>query len=470
MAGVVWGFPPIFPSFSLTNFSLKGPATAMNGRRINPGIAGLAMWVLFATLFTGVQSLASGDNVRRFKITLATEPENAQVRILESTEPYSPQMTLPEGRYHLSVTAPGYQGEHGTIEIKDKDWSGLVRLSPLKSDNPPAQSTTTAMDQECEKLRQEQKKSSEEYATLQEKVDRLEKEKDRLAETLKELTAKNNKSAKTHQENSADASAATPSPPEKTTSDAPSATERPPSPPATSKGSSLTASVPPATAKSALSVTPDEKTQPVPPPSAAVAATSTPPETEKPSPSTTATRPFSSSATTSASASSPADKSPVSTPLTVAKTPPTKAPSPTSPPAYKPTRDDIDEGVERVIFLLQDVPSQQQKNRTQIRTLLDRLQASAPNDPEVQRVKRLFEERYIVYVGTFSSEDKATSLETSLRAVNIPTFRQHFQIQGVAMLRVCAGLFQQRQEAMDVLTTIQREFSIEDAIVKKLSR
>ncbi|HAT49286.1 MAG: SPOR domain-containing protein [Nitrospirae bacterium] len=298
----------------------------MNGRGITIGILGIIIWVLAASLHGVTPGFAEEAQVSGTRFNLLTEPINALVQIRERREPYVEPITIPEGRYHVSVTAPGYLGAHGTVDVQGPEWSGLVRLAPLNSQ------TTESTKQPCETLLQERNQLKKELAQLQER-------------------AKSSDKKPTSGEHST----------------------KPPSP----VPSDLVANL---------------------------------------------------------------------------------------------TLDKVDAGVEQVLDHLHKIPAEQRKEVSMIRALIDRLTSLAPNDPKVQRMKQLYEERFILYIGTFASDEKAKEIEARLASASIPTFRQQFQKDGKNLLRLCAGLFSQRQEAIDAVSILEREFNVRDAIIRKFNQ
>lgn len=291
----------------------------------------MVIWVLAAALHRVVPpSFAEEAQVAGTRFNLLTEPINAQVQIRELREPYVEPITIPEGRYHVSVTAPGYLGAHGTVDVQGQEWSGLVRLTPLHDSTVKPQTTSSAKPS-CETLLQERNQLKKELAQLQERAK-----------------------------------------------------------PSDKKPSAEDATKPPSPAPSDLPVN-----------------------------------------------------------LTL---------------------DKVDEGVEQVLNHLRKIPAEQRKEVSTIRTLIDHLTSLAPNDPKVQRMKQLYEERFILYIGTFASDEKAKEIEVRLASSSIPTFRQQFQKDGKNLLRLCAGFFSQRQEAIDTVSILEREFNVRDAIIRKFNQ
>ena len=70
-------------------------------------------------------------------LTIITDPPEAKVEILNIDAPYRPNMLLKPGRYHISVSSPGFEPEKGFIDVTDRDWAGKVvlnaRLSPTEA-------------------------------------------------------------------------------------------------------------------------------------------------------------------------------------------------------------------------------------------------------------------------------------------------------------------------------------------------
>ncbi|MBF0131999.1 MAG: hypothetical protein HQL75_05370 [Magnetococcales bacterium] len=302
----------------------------MNWRGITIGILGMVIWIPVASLHGVVPGFAEEAQVAGTRFNLLTDPINAQVQIRELREPYVEPITLPEGRYHVSVTAPGYLGAHGTVDVQGQEWSGLVRLTPLR-DNTVKSQTTSSAKPPCETLLQERNQLKKELAQLQERT-------------------------------------------------------------------------------------------------------------------------------------KPADKKPVAEDSIK---PPAPAPSDL---AVNLTPDKVHEGVEQVLNHLRKIPSEQRKETSAIQALIARLTSLAPNDPQVQRMKQLHEERFILYIGTFASDEKTKEIEARLASSSIPTFRQQFQKDGKNLLRLCAGFFSQRQEAIDTVSILEREFNVRDAIIRKFNK
>ncbi|MEO5326633.1 MAG: hypothetical protein H7829_00135 [Magnetococcus sp. THC-1_WYH] len=320
----------------------------MNWRGITIGILGMVIWIPVASLHGVVPGFAEEAQVAGTRFNLLTDPINAQVQIRELREPYVEPITLPEGRYHVSVTAPGYLGAHGTVDVQGQEWSGLVRLTPLR-DNTVKSQTTSSAKPPCETLLQERNQLKKELAQLQERTKPADK---KSSEELAQL---------------------------------------------------------------------QERTK-------------------------------------------PADKKPSGEDST-------KLPSPApSDLAVNLTLDKVHEGVEQVLNHLRKIPSEQRKEASAIQALIARLTSLAPNDPQVQRMKQLHEERFILYIGTFASDEKAKEIEARLASSSIPTFRQQFQKDGKNLLRLCAGFFSQRQEAIDTVSILEREFNVRDAIIRKFNK
>ncbi|MBF0172847.1 MAG: SPOR domain-containing protein [Magnetococcales bacterium] len=430
----------------------------MNWRRMSYGIVGLATGILWVQPFTIQAAHAEEKTSPRFQFTLVTEPTDAKVQIHELTQPYASPVTLPEGRYHISVTAPGYKGEHGTVEIKGKDWSGLVRLTPVPSATAP-EASQSAIDGAWEKIRKEQNMLKEERTKLEEKAGQLAKEKEKLAQAMAklDLDAKELATRCKEPQPAVNPTASTSAKPSPAAPAAPVTPKVPASDPtASAKPSPATPA--PTTVATAAPVTPK-----VP--------ASDPPASPKPSPATPApaaaatAAPVASSPAPAATASVSTAISPDSTPVPVLS-----VAGAGNNVAGASNNMEVKEGVQRILTHLQDAPAQQKVNAAAMKTLIKNLVATAPNDAEVQRVKQLYDERYLLYVGTFSSESKADDLENRLRALALPSFRQQFQIQGQKMVRVCVGLFAQRQEAVNALNAIQREFNVQDVIIRKFNK
>ena len=69
-------------------------------------------------------------------LTVLVTPEDAKVRILNIKEKYQPDIELPQGRYHLEVSAPGYKTDKQWVEIAGGDdliLNVTLRKLPYKS-------------------------------------------------------------------------------------------------------------------------------------------------------------------------------------------------------------------------------------------------------------------------------------------------------------------------------------------------
>lgn len=321
----------------------------MNWHRIKSGSLGLLIWFPVVSLHMVESGFAEEAKVvGGTRFNLLTEPINALVQIREFRTPYIEPIIIPEGLYHVSVTAPGYLGAHGTVDVRGEDWSGLVRLTPLgkKGVNPQSLGPENPR---CEKLLQERNKLKKELTQLQERVKPLDKEPGSPSEIPRSVHDEGKKS-------------------------------------------------------------PSEAYQ------------------------------------------------------TSEESPPSPAPTDL---VTHPSPDNVDEGVELVLRHFQKIPAEQRQEAATINKLIDHLTTLAPNDPKVQNMKQLHEQRFIIYIGTFSLDEKAKEIETKLTSLSIPTFRQQFQKEGKNLLRLCAGLFAHRQGAIDTLPVLEREFNIRDAIIRK---
>ncbi|MEO5353401.1 MAG: SPOR domain-containing protein [Magnetococcus sp. XQGC-1] len=148
-----------------------------------------ALWPTANPLLAADASRETGkqmvDNKPRH-FTLLTEPAEAKVEILNLKTPYQPNMLLKPGRYHMVVSAPGYETEKGFIDILDQDWIGKVVLHPL---NAPAAQTEEGDDpkQAMARLEEEMRKIKQEQANLEQTRRSLAQEQEKLEATKKEL-------------------------------------------------------------------------------------------------------------------------------------------------------------------------------------------------------------------------------------------------------------------------------------------
>lgn len=71
--------------------------------------------------------------VKRYALTVTTQPENARVRILNIDGDYRPGMRLPAGRYHLEVSAPGFTTRRQWISIGNNDHELSIALAPSRA-------------------------------------------------------------------------------------------------------------------------------------------------------------------------------------------------------------------------------------------------------------------------------------------------------------------------------------------------
>lgn len=70
--------------------------------------------------------------LEEYRLTIATEPASATVRILNIKPRYQPGMPLPPGSYNISVTARDYFPVRKWVRILDADLTETIRLEPTR--------------------------------------------------------------------------------------------------------------------------------------------------------------------------------------------------------------------------------------------------------------------------------------------------------------------------------------------------
>ncbi|MBF0357064.1 MAG: PEGA domain-containing protein [Magnetococcales bacterium] len=73
---------------------------------------------------------------KKYSVTVLTEPEQADVQILNGQDSYTPGMLMEPGQHLFWISAPGYEPTKGRVTLKDRDWVGLVRLKKISIPTP----------------------------------------------------------------------------------------------------------------------------------------------------------------------------------------------------------------------------------------------------------------------------------------------------------------------------------------------
>ena len=75
---------------------------------------------------------------KTYALTVATDPADAQVRILNIEQPYAPGIRLAPGNYHIAISRPGYLPQERLVEMKEADRTLTVKL---EASPPPEQAS-----------------------------------------------------------------------------------------------------------------------------------------------------------------------------------------------------------------------------------------------------------------------------------------------------------------------------------------
>lgn len=73
----------------------------------------------------------------QYRLTIRTDPGNAQVRLVNSSFTYRPNLSLPPGNYLVEVSGRGYATQQTPVRIVDRDVTESVTLERIASATPP---------------------------------------------------------------------------------------------------------------------------------------------------------------------------------------------------------------------------------------------------------------------------------------------------------------------------------------------
>lgn len=103
---------------------------------------------LVPLIFTTSSASSAASSVEAAAPTYAlqvdTKPQNARVRILNISERYASGISLPAGRYHIEVSAPGYEAFLGWVEITSQAVDMHISLNKIIEPGTELSSQLTA--------------------------------------------------------------------------------------------------------------------------------------------------------------------------------------------------------------------------------------------------------------------------------------------------------------------------------------
>ena len=152
------------------------------------------IWVsVLSILLFFVQTVpATAVQEQTYRITILTEPKNAkvQVELFGMLSEYVFGAKLPQGRFHIIVSHPGYVTENGYIEILNKDWAGKVVLQSISDSVPVATDDAQRRKLTKEKtlLAAEKQKLEKMYQQLMQEKQNLKQSNIKLEQKLQQLT------------------------------------------------------------------------------------------------------------------------------------------------------------------------------------------------------------------------------------------------------------------------------------------
>ncbi|MBF0400203.1 MAG: SPOR domain-containing protein [Magnetococcales bacterium] len=432
---------------------------------------------------TGTQA---NDNTQKH-FTLLTEPADAKVEILNVKAPYKTNMLLKAGRYHIVVSAPGYETEKGFIDITEQDWIGKVVLRPLNQ--PPQakeQPATNEAEQEAarEKLKQEQQKLEQEQQKLEQERRALNQEKEKLEQERRALNQEKEKLEQGHralnqEKEKLDAAkqelaqaqlalaerkksletqqSPCPAPPETRAIPAePTAVVKPAEPTAVVKSAPTAEQLPADSGPDPSRAVPIPQTTPrgknkMPPPQ----------EKEQDEEKAIQATAVESGPLALEHASNLEDKVAVVSPAADAAPPPPGAAV-------------ADDGAaapvlaKAMAYLQQVRPTRSgppPEGAVVLRELRQAQQAD-PNNAAIQRALQLYEKRYLIYTALLGNKEKADEMLKRVHALKIPAFLQSLEVKGKPVLRVCLGLFSTQDEAHKQLEFLKENMEVKDSILR----
>lgn len=105
------------------------------------GIAAVLLaLVIGGTVWLGGNHGSTGEGSVSAEFTLKTEPQRAQVRLLDSPSEYRAGMDLAVGEYRVEVSAPGFETRIESIDHRESSSLPSIILSPLEK--PPLETTS----------------------------------------------------------------------------------------------------------------------------------------------------------------------------------------------------------------------------------------------------------------------------------------------------------------------------------------
>lgn len=113
----------------LTTPNINKPQTKQTATKILIGLA-LLVVIIFASLYFPGKNKSS-----QLALTIITEPDNANVRILNIVEKYTPGIQLPAGEYHIDIKAPSYDTVDTWVKLNKKNQTQHFSLNKSSAKN-----------------------------------------------------------------------------------------------------------------------------------------------------------------------------------------------------------------------------------------------------------------------------------------------------------------------------------------------
>ena len=339
-------------------------------------------------------------------LTIITDPPEAKVEILNIDAPYKPNMLLNPGRYHISVSSPGFEPEKGFIDISDRDWAGKVVLN----------ANTLPIEKICKK----EDEICNDKARLAQEWQKLEKEKRNLAQLRRQLTQEKEKLdlekevIETERQDRLSAGENRPESPLSVPLPQPSTHQK--------KIESKVKAVHHAPRVEA-------ETSPVVAEVQTVPVSSKVPVDPKVTPVATApTAPTGSVASLLGKA------------MTYLQTP--------QPPSAPPS----------------------QAEREAALQLLNQTLALDPTNDSIKHALNLYAQRYIIHAGLFGDIERAEKKADIIRTSTLPTYVQPVDVKGKKMVRILVGPFLEKEDAMKAFQKLKEEFHIKDPFLRQYKK
>ena len=89
-----------------------------------------------------------------------------------------------------------------------------------------------------------------------------------------------------------------------------------------------------------------------------------------------------------------------------------------------------------------------------------------PGNVAVKEALQLYNRRYLVYAGLFRQRERADLLTKNIRELGLPAFQQPIHVEEKPVIRVCVGLFLQRDHAVKGLQLLKEKLRMKDAFLR----